>query len=214
MSQLTEQVKEMRLCTDVEGGDSTAIVHSSVRIATEVCLERIRDEYFILSAQPGGTEYTLILETEPGWILEAVARSIIVGAEQNKIGRIYIEGPESWILGKAIGVLKKEAYIGKICDIKYKISSIKEQEADLNYEIEDVESEADILENEIANLEEDLAELKRKKADLEEDLAELKRKKEEAKQNRHDLKKQKKHIRKQLIKKRIKINTHSTVVQI
>ena len=173
MSQLTEQVKEMRLCTDVEGGDSTAIVHSSVRIATEVCLERIRDEYFILSAQPGDTEYTLILETEPGWILEAVARSIIVGAEQNKIGRIYIESPESLILGKAIGVLKKEAHIGKICDIKYKISSIKEQEADLNYEIEDVESEADILENEIA--------------DLEEDLAELKRKKEEAKQNRHKI---------------------------
>ena len=177
MPQLTEQVKEMRLRTDVEGGDSTAVVHSSVRIATEVCLERIRDEYFILSAQPGDTEYTLILETEPGWILEAVARSAIVGAEQNKIGRIYIEGPESWILGKAIGALKKEAYIGEICDIKYKISSIKEEEADLNYEIEDVESEADILENEIANLEEDLAELKRKK--------------EEAKQNRHDLKKQK-----------------------
>ena len=199
MSQLTEQVKEMRLCTDVEGGDSTAIVHSSVRIATEVCLERIRDEYFILSAQPGDTEYTLILETEPGWILEAVARSIIVGAEQNKIGRIYIESPESLILGKAIGVLKKEAHIGKICDIKYKISSIKEQEADLNYEIEDVESEADILENEIA--------------DLEEDLAELKRKKEEAKQNRHDLKKQKKHIRKQLIR-HVKIDMYSTVVQI
>ena len=213
MPQLTEQVKEMRLRTDVEGGDSTAVVHSSVRIATDACLESIRDEYFILSAQPGDTEYTLILETEPGWILEAVARSAIVGAEQNKIGRIYIEGPESWILGKAIGALKKEAYIGEICDIKYKISSIKEEEADLNYEIEDVESEADILENEIADLEEDLAELKRKKADLEEDLAELKRKKEEAKQNRHDLKKQKKYIREQLIRY-VKIDTYSTVVQI
>ena len=199
MPQLTEQVKEMRLRTDVEGGDSTAVVHSSVRIATDACLESIRDEYFILSAQPGDTEYTLILETEPGWILEAVARSAIVGAEQNKIGRIYIEGPESWILGKAIGALKKEAYIGEICDIKYKISSIKEEEADLNYEIEDVESEADILENEIA--------------DLEEDLAELKRKKEEAKQNRHDLKKQKKYIREQLIRY-VKIDTYSTVVQI
>ena len=212
MSQLTEQVKEMRLCTDVEGGDSTAIVHGSVRIATDACLERIRDEYFILSAQPGDTEYTLILETEPGWILEAVARSAIVGAEQNDVYRVYIEGPAAQFLGKAISVLKKESCYEKIMDIRQKISLLKSESKYLQCEIEELGDEEVRLDAEIAVFEEELAELKQKKKELNSEQDELKCQAKNIEQERRDLKKQKKHIRKHI--KNMRATIYSTVVQI
>lgn len=213
MSHLTKEAKEMRLCTDVEGGDPTATVYSSVRIATEACLERIRDVYFILSARPGDTEYTLILETEPGWILEAVARSALVGAEHNNVDRVYIEGPAAQFLGKAISVLKKESYHEKIMDIKHEMSLLKSETEYLQCEIEELGDEEVRLDTEISVLEEELAELKQKKQKLSSEQDELKCQAKSIEKERGNLKKQKKHIRKN-IKNMRAATVYSTVVQI
>ena len=203
MSHLTKQAKEMRL-TNIEMIDeSNATVHSSVRIADEESLQRIRKEQHVVSAHAGSTEYDLAIEAADHHVMEAIAEAIATCAEKHGIARVYVEGVEdSLVLANAIvdeiWYRRKE----ELADIRHRRSSLREIREDAQHELDEVECEEYQLDIEIHTLkaelkraEEEIEKLRSIKNELREGLEEIDRTERILKEKQRNIKKKKKSVR-------------------
>jgi len=203
MSHLTKQAKEMRL-TNIEMIDeSNATVHSSVRIADEESLQRIRKEQHVVSAHAGSTEYDLAIEAADHHVMEAIAEAIATCAEKHGIARVYVEGVEdSLVLANAIVDEIWYRCEEELADIRHRRSSLREIREDAQHELDEVECEEYQLDIEIHTLkaelkraEEEIEKLRSIKNELREGLEEIDRTERILKEKRRSVKKRKKSIR-------------------
>ena len=203
MSHLTKQAKEMRL-TNIEMIDeSNATVHSSVRIADEESLQRIRKEQHVVSAHAGSTEYDLAIEAADHHVMEAIAEAIATCAEKHGIARVYVEGVEdSLVLANAIVDEIWYRCEEELADIRHRRSSLREIREDAQHELDEVECEEYQLDIEIHTLkaelkraEEEIEKLRSIKNELREGLEEIDRTERILKEKQRNIKKKKKSVR-------------------
>ena len=204
MSQLTitKQAKEMRLTIEIID-ESNATVHSSVRIADEESLQRIRKEQHVVSAHVGSTEYDLVLEAADHHVVEAMAEAISTCAEKHNIAKVYVEGVEdSLVLANAIVDEIRYKCEEALADIRHRRSLLREIREDAQnelYEIGCEEYQLDIeihaLEAELKKAEEEIKKLRSIKDELRKGLEEIDRTEGILKEKRRNIKEKKKSVR-------------------
>ena len=183
--------------------ESNATVHSSVRIADEESLQRIRKEQHVVSAHAGSTEYDLAIEAADHHVMEAIAEAIATCAEKHGIARVYVEGVEdSLVLANAIVDEIWYRCEEELADIRHRRSSLREIREDAQHELDEVECEEYQLDIEIHTLkaelkraEEEIEKLRSIKNELREGLEEIDRTERILKEKRRSVKKRKKSIR-------------------
>jgi hypothetical protein len=199
---ITKQAKEMRL-TNIEMIDeSNATVHSSVRIADEESLQRIRKEQHVVSAHAGSTEYDLAIEAADHHIVEAMAEAIATCAKKHGITKVYVEGLDTMVLANAIVDEIWYKCEEELADIRHRRSLLREIREDAQHELDEVECEEYQLDIEIHTLkaelkraEEEIEKLRSIKNELREGLEEIDRTERILKEKQRNIKKKKKSVR-------------------